>query len=431
MKTIQKFGYAFLLLGALSLSACQEKDPNDPSNNGGENGSINTGKELTVEESKEYLEKAANEFMDYFNPDDQKEAVELTQYLAENYDGYEIPMEFEKEYPLRSMKRVAQALRAGNFFAAATAAMPNVVNFDNYTGVYKVSGSRWVRVSDAASIKFQFKNANGQDGYLEITKDAKDYDELNKSPMPEDLVIYVPRKLTAKLVCGGKTYYSVSTTSALTMNTSYDVEVDATFANANAKVTMKATNTSIKLSGVGNISGKQVLVANATVSGRDMCNFDKLQYIEKDSDFDRFFQTIEGSMTAIDKVMVKATSKNLSSLADITGNYSYSDDYYDYPDFTTEAEAMTACQKDINTLTSNLTADVYLGGKRQASLGFIPFSEKYEWSNSVAGEVEVMPVIKFHDGTTYEIDEYFTESAFKSVVNNFDFIIRAYERLIK
>ncbi len=429
MKTIQKFSYAFMLLSALSLSACQEKDPNDPNNNGGENDSIITGKELTVEESKEYLEKAANEFMDYFNPDDQKEAVELTQYLGENYGEYEIPMEFEQEYPLKSMKRVAQALRAGNFFAAATAAMPNVVNFDNYTGVYKVSGTRWVRVSDAPSIKFQIKDAKGQGGYLEITKDSIGYDQLNKSPMPEDLVIYVPHKLTAKLVCGGKTHYSVSTTSALTMNTSYDVEVDATFANANAKVTMKATNTSIKLSGVGNISGKQIMLANATVSGRDMCNFDKLQYIEKNSDIDRFFQTIEGSMTAIDKVMVKASSKNLSSLAYITGYYSYGNS--EWYDFTTEAEAMAACQRDIQVLTSNLTADVYLGGKRQASLGFIPFSEKYEWSSSGGGEVRVMPVIKFHDGTTYEIEEYFTESAFKSVINNFDFILRAYERLIK
>lgn len=427
---------AACLAAAVTLVSCKEDpnnaDNNDPNNTENNDPNNNNGDkpgpavDLTPEQSKQYLGEVGDEFLTYFNPDDQKAHVQLIQYLGETYGDYSAPSEFSKEYPMAPMRRVAQALRKADYFAAASAAAPVVYNYDNYTGVYKASGTRWVRVGDASSIKFQIQDQKGQSGFFEILREGNEQDVILGDPMPSNLVVNVPRTLTARLTVGSTTYFSVTKTSTLEMNKAYDVKVTGDFANVNVNMSMNAQNSNAILGGTLSVGGKQLVSAKGTVNGRDMCNFNQLTLIERPGDIDRFFQTMEVEASILGKVKVMGTAKNFGTLADVDGYAEFGDEYY--YEYRTENEAVVAVKKAIDTIQANMDINLWMKGKAQCKLGYMPKIWNSEYG--AYGDVEAVPVLQFTDGTSYEFEEFFTETAFKSLINNFDFLIRAYERLI-
>lgn len=82
-----------------------------------------------------------------------------------------------------------------------------------------------------------------------------------------------------------------------------------------------------------------------------------------------------------------------------------------------------------NLTIANNYIDGYIcnngGSAKQATVKLSGFSKK-KWGNTM---YNYKPVLLFADNTTYSFEEYFTESAFKTVIDNFEKLTKDFEKL--
>lgn len=441
-------------LSLLLLANCGDKNKGEIDNPDGPQGS-GTMKEMTPEESKEFLQNTATEFLNLFNPQDQKQAIELAGYYSSEYGNFEAPEEFnieadgKKRTPAAYIQAIGDAAN-GDLDALTRAAMSYsyTIKFDKLAGVYEPNSKQesWVKTANSKDIIFKFSNKIGQPVVLKVSQSGGvsdldftytdwDYDYDYETGQYEDYEIKynyflsIPKNVTASLTENGKELAASTVVSSIDV-AGHKISADINASLMNLKVTAKVEGNDTKVEGRGVffVSGNQVADTYATVTGNNLCNKEKYESIEDmnedqaSNELAKIFKTGDCGVNVLDKVQVYAQIEYYKEFpADLGG-------YWDCYDFDSREEAEKECRDACKRLNKNIKTQLRYNKTvtDQAALQFVPFL--YQWSDyDNSWEYYVSANILFPDQTTYNVESYFER--FTNVSNKWESLLSAYEKI--
>lgn len=394
----------------------------------GGSGDVETGA-LSPTEAKEYLESVATDFLGLFNPDDQAELIEFANYFVNTYGDLDEPEEWglddedDSPSPYFSAKKVMRNLRkavSGADPSALTRAFDDCYDFSRFSGVYEPGSSAWLKTGESNDIVFKFKNGRGQQCTVSASGSGGEW-----SVSYDGSEVRTPENVTVTVVEGSTTYARATVRSNVSESGhSASISIDATAANIGVVTTIDGTDTKIAMKSVFTVSGKEVVTTTASVGGSDLCNRDKWERIIDDEDTDAAYRNLGKAVAEIDllnRLQIKAEVSDFESIDSAVDN-EYGD--WDYDD---KSAAKAACSADCDVLNAKIIANVYYSSpERQAEIWFQPELDEdmYYW------EWYVTPCLRFiSDGTTYSFEDYFGNSRFASVENQWDVLYNGYKNL--
>lgn len=448
----------WVALSALALVSCSDKDDNKNENPDGPQGS-GTMEVMTPEQSKQYLQQSAVDFLDKFKPEDQKEAIELAAYYSETYGELEAPVEFEVEpdadrSPAPYLKALSQAAR-GDMDALTRAGFSYTytINFDRFAGVYEPNTLKkaWEKKSNSKDIIFKFNNKAGQPVELKVTQSGGiydldftltewdedwDYDEQDYVRYEEqyNFFLSVPKNVIVTLTDNGTELSRSTVVSSIDIkNHTLAADVQATLMNLRAEAKVSGTDKKVEARSDFYVSNDKVGYAYATVNGNDLCNMDQWQKIANEEDEEKGYaelakmlQTGDCGVDLLGKVQMYG---QVTYYKDMPEDMDFYED--DYGASTSSDAAMVDCQKACDRLNKNIKTQLRYDNTTtdQGSVIFAPYLYEYKSDYFQYWEVYSIPKIQFPDGTTYDIDSYF--DGFTNVTNKWNTLLQAYEKMWK
>lgn len=400
--------------------------------------------QLNATKSKEYLADAAKDFINQFDPAQQKQVMQLARHFDEAYGELEYPAGYNDIYeetepvydPNDFFRGLARFAESGNpaFAAQAVWTYTYNINFKAFTGEYEPGIQSWVKKKDSDDIIYRFKNANSQPVELKITA-SKDNSDVNINYTEEwydgkeeyYYNISCPHKVEIKLTDNGTELVNAVVNSKVDIN-GHTAHVDfwAKVANIEAEGNMDATDSKITSKAETKIDGKSLVIANATINGSNLCNKDRIQKaIEDGIEEDTILSFIHDGTGATD-VMGK-----VQVFADVNLNRDVLkfEDCFDYYDYNDKVEAKEACDKLVRALNENVRARVKYDGKQTEQATLVFKTALDEWNSGNSWEYYVDGLLKFAaDDTEYSFDEYFSKG-FSSVTDLWDATIDSYEKV--
>lgn len=431
-------GMAFL---ALTITGCKDKsnDPDDNPVGPGGNGTMQT---YTPEAAKEFISDTATEFMNLFNPSDQKELIKLASFFCDKYGDYDLPDNFEiraeeDDYyynPYRYMRNMLAAAN-GDFDAFTRAAVTYTynINFDKFKGEYEPSRGSWGLVKSSDDIVFKFKDFDSTNCELRITREGGNSEvnvEIYESYQyyDDEKYIYnisIPHTIKAELKQGGKVLASTTVTSSIDIDGhKFEANVTAEAANIKVLAAVKGTDSKIAATTELHVNGASKATAYATINGNGLCDKNKIEDLI-DSEFNSHILSsmltdASAGADVLGKVQAYAQAKYDSELVD------YLDEYWDSYEYDSQQAALSACESACNKLNQNIQGQIRFNNTStdQATMLFQP--SLYKSSMSDYWEYTVSPVLYFpQDESTISIEDYF--SKFTSVKNKWNSLLDSYE----
>lgn len=433
------------------LAGCGDKNVVD--NPEGPQGS-GTMEVMTPEQSKEFLQDAATEFLNKLNPEDQRAVVVLAAYYDSMYGEYDAPVEFELvpdgkgRTPNRFMKAIGDAAK-GDLDALTRAAMTYTysVKFDQFAGIYEPSSRdrAWVKTGNSNDIIFRFSHNPGQGPVeLKVTQSGGvsdvdftlkdwdyDWDENGNFYEYEEEYKYflsVPKNVTATLTEDGKELAKTTAVTNIDLDKhKVNANVDATLMNVSATARVEGEDSKVSAQSEYFVSGEKVADAYATVTGNHLCDKDKWQSMEDEDD-----DIVEAELAK----MLKSgdCGGNILDKVQVYGQVSYYkemptdlDNYYDYYDYDRDKnKAQQACQDACNRLNKNVKTQLRYNNTKtdQGTLQFVPYFDSW---GSDYWEYYISANLLFPDGTSYNVDSYFEK--FTNVSNKWSTLLDAYEKI--
>lgn len=436
----------WVALSMLVLASCSDKDDVEIENPEGPQGN-GTMEVMTPEQSKEFLQNTATDFLNLFNPADQKQFVELAAYFDENYGDLEAPdFNFDETRGPNSFLNALSRAAKGDIDALTRAANSFTfkINFDKLAGVYEPGKYQWKKTSDSNDIVFKFSDKNGNPAELTVSQPDKktsdldftfvewdyDYDSNgNWYEYEEEYQVFlsIPKTVEAKLTANGKQLAYTKCISSIDMK-GHSISADVTAELENISATAKISGNDNKVEGRTDIfvNGNKVGYGYATLNGSDLCNKDKWESFEDmdEDDVDRELANMikNGSCggDALGKVQVYGQFTYYKEFTKDIDNYYYYGEY-------SKSEAQKKCQEACDRLNENIKTQLRYDGTvtDQASFQFTPYYD--EWNNGKNFEYYVTGGILFPDGTSYDIDSYFEK--FTNVTNKWESLLDAYEKI--
>lgn len=448
------FKWALAVLSLAVLASCGDDNKNDDIDNPeGPQGS-GTMEVMTPEQSKTYLQNAVVDFLNKFNPEDQKDAIELAAYFSQEYADLEAPEEFEIEpdgnsrTPGAFLKAIAAAAKGDmDGLTRAANAYSYTLNFDRFTGVYEPSKSKgeWVKTENSNDVVFKFTNKSAQPVVLTVTQSGgvSDFDfSLNdwdydynydtgyweEYEVKYNYYLSIPKTVTANLTENGQELANTVVVSNIDVDGhTISADVNATLMNLKTEAKISGNDSKVEANSVFYVSGEKVGSAYATLTGSDLCNKKKYESFE-DMDDDQIQEEIAKMINKGD------CGADLLGMVQVYGQVSYYKDmpddldfYADDYDYNSKEEARNDCQKACNRLNENIKTQLRYDNTAtdQASLQFIPGFD--EWYGGQYWEYFVTCNLLFPDNTSYNIDSYFEN--FSNVTNKWDTLLDAYEKI--
>lgn len=443
----------WLGMSLLLLSSCGDKDNNKIDNPDGPQGS-GTMQEMTPEESKEFLQNTATEFLNLFNPQDQKQAIELAAYFSSEFEDYDAPEEFEidddanSRTPAPYMKAIGQAAK-GDLDALTRAAYSYsyTIKFDKFAGVYEPNAreEKWVKTGNSKDIVFRFTNKSGQPVEMKVSQSGGtsdfdfsviDWDEewsngqWNEYEIEYKYFLSVPKNVTASITENGKELANSTVISSIDIDGhKISADVNATLMNVKAIAKVDGNDSKVEASADFFVSGNKVANSYATVIGNNLCNNKKYQSFEDMDDDEvyaelaKMFKTGDCGGNVLDKVQVYGQMEYYKELPEDL------EDYWDDYDYDSKDSAQAACQKVCDRLNKNIKAQLRYNNKstNQATIQFVPFLD--QWGDGKYWEYYISAKLLFPDNTTYNIDSYFDR--FTNVTNKWESLLSAYSKIWK
>lgn len=448
---VSNFKWAALAL--VMLASCGGKDDNKIDNPEGPQGS-GSMQEMTPEQSKEFLQNTATEFLNLFNPQDQKQAIELAAYFSSEFEDFEAPDEFEIEpdgqnrTPSPYLKALGQAAK-GDLDALTRAAMSYsyTIKFDKLAGVYEPNykDEKWVKTGNSKDIIFKFTNKEGQPVEMKVSQSGGasdidfsvldwDYDyDYSTGSYEEYEVQYnyflsVPKNVTASLVENGKEIANSTVISSIDIKGhKLNADVNATLMNLKAYGKIDGNDSKIEATAEFFVSGDKVADSYATVTGNNLCDRNKYESFEDmdddqiEAELAKMFKSCDCGGNVLDKVQVYAQMDYYKELpADL-------DSYWD-EDYESKDAALRACQAVCDRLNKNINTQLRYNktATDQATLQFLPYFEQWGSSNQY-WEYYVIANLLFPDKTSYDLESYFDR--FTNVTNKWQSLFNAYEKI--
>ncbi len=441
-------------LSLIVLASCGDNDKgNDVDNPDGPQGS-GTMEVMTSEESKTFLQNATTDFLNKFQPEDQRAVIELAAYFSQEYADLEAPAEFEVEAdgknrtPGAYLKALASAAKGDmDGLTRAAVTYSYTINFDRFAGVYEANKSKgeWVKTGESKDVVFKFTNKSAQPVELKVTQAGGIYDlDFTLTEWEEDYdyetghweeyeekhnyYLSVPKNVTVTLTENGKQLANSTIVSNINVDGhTLSADINATLMNLKAEAKVSGNDTKVEAYTNFYVSGDKVGNAYATVNGNNLCDKKKYESFEDMDDeqvkaeLAKMLKTGDCGADMLGKVQVFGQVSYYKEMPDDL------DCYFDDYDYSSKDEARNECQKVCDRLNKNVKTQLRYNNTTtdQATLQFVPDFD--DWSGGTYWEYYVTCNILFPDETSYNVDSYFEK--FTNVSNKWETLLDAYEKI--
>ena len=226
------------------------------------------------------------------------------------------------------------------------------------------------------------------------------------------------------------------------LNNGYEIDIndiayDGAKGTAGGAFNMKKDGKSIVSASV---SG-QAQIENITESEQRNDEYDNRRW-EETSVKVNYANNIDLLVDILGEVQLKGTCSDVKELNEAIDKYydelSYWDDSMVSNSGPTRTPDEAAAARHLNNINAKLNLSVYYNydyTKKQAHVEFEMSKERCDWDPNNDGnynndyDYDLMPVIVFNDNSRYTIEDYFTEEAFKNLLDKSETFAEGYDRL--
>ena len=406
--------------------------------------------EWAPEKQQQYLEDVALEMNRKVRVDDFRNYVDLANYVNERYiedSEWDNVENWAEDILDRLMGDIVNIKTEDDGWRKYIYnCYKSTILASNFNGQWTARNGKW-NYANANDLQFIFNNQKGEQCVLKLATSGKvakvhlfdvddwtrdEWDERTNTPTEyydrTQYTIGVPEKIEVTLTENGTTLISntididlaslsgeefdlsksrFSFASTTRFNNGYTIKtenVKYSATSASAKATVQKNNETLVT--VTFSSDLKNIPAKTLTDWYDMDD-DEIEDALTNSN-------AQSGIFALDflgKVQVKGTIKDLHGLID------------DMDDADDNQENEAAYKRAIGRANTRYEAFVYYNGGnfKQAWLSLEPFKD-YEWSTGGQTYVEwgAEPIINFANGASYSFEEYFTEDAFKDLIDAFE-----------
>lgn len=421
-----------LILSASMFVSCGSDDGGSPeSNNGGGNAITGGGGGAPYTgNDKEFLDQTGQQLIASFgkNDFDNFKAIRLV-LEDERYKTDDI----EDRFDIDHLKELVDGTNA-----SSTRYYRTLLQASKFNGEYTVVNNRWQYSSNPSLCKFVFADANGQQVIATVTtsgaeknvyvvQDRKSHYTYNGTNYNytydyNDIGIAIPERIDVNITQGGRTIITCNATfnlSNITENARYDLSrnnIDVTTKVViNEKYAVNVSKASYVANGQSSasftVSNGNTTIISGTASANSRITNSSYDDIEVHS-----LTGINASVDILGRVQIKAQcndGKELGNLMEEADDKKYDE---------------TAFKNKISQINSKFSANAYYNndGTVRATITLGAFGKQYyNYQSQPTTRWESKPIITFmSDNSSYAFDEYFTDSQFPTVWENFKDLVR-------
>lgn len=425
MKLLVKSRYLlYMLVLAVSMVSCNDSDDNGDNGGGGNGGGTSP---LTPDQHKAKLETIGKDFVAKFNPNDHKVAAEALECLNEIIDAPGLfDGDDEVAVPTPPFQEIAATVfsvaRNNNMngLAALAAMDADEYRLSEYAGVYTYNATKkeWEKTDASNKIELKY-DLNGKTCDLLLTfEGGSDYDKA------EDVIVEVPEKVNFSMKVADAEQISASVVTKLTDGQkSADVAVKVSLIGGYKWELSVSAKSNIVTETYSMSKNSEVLMASvAKLTGNKLTDPDEIENGEAgdllaDGEFD--FRVMDVALKG--KGDIKAIIDAVDKI----------------PDALTEKEK-AQMEADAYNKYANISMSYYGDAEKVADIKMdIYFDGTGNRYNPETGKTEkvdyyyVSPCLIFaSDGSKFEMETYFSEANFGSLIKSVETLVNKYADLI-
>ncbi len=372
-----------------------------------------------------FLEETATTFLGYFNPGDQSTLIHSLDYFVHICE--------ESDFPqiATAARGMCETIANNDYLDYSRAATDLAINLTMLKGFYQHNSSimAWQKLEDSDDVRLRY-----WDGTSEYNMSLSgSSDTWTTSFTAEDgstVNVEVPKIMDLTLVAGSTSVTNPNSILTLKLKTDFkdsqrlSMSSEIKAANIFISTTLNGNNTSLdqeltlSIDNVSTYYRNDLISTNTKITGNNLCSVAAWQKAGE-NDAQALGSMISGAsntLMIIQRVQVK------SDISDMKTFLANCDPYFDKYD---SSDPKGAAEKAAKGLESSIKANMFFTGdktKVRATLGWeaCQYDDYYdEWG--------VRPLIIFtSDGTPYSFEEYFGNSRFLSVENQFSRLFKQY-----
>lgn len=422
---------------AVSLCSCGD-DPAPEAQEEGKFGETDEISTLTVQQQKQRLESVALEALNYFRPEEHREAIELANYFTDAYGDLEIPSFWEsigeRRSPAAVLLNTANALRSGDIATLAYGTSIYYYDFPSLAGVYEPGSYEWKKVSNSNDIVFRFYNASHQLVVLTVSAEGSNNEFTVDPDRYTEVTVVAPRKITTTLTNNGnRLLYAVMNVNIDEAGHAASYDIVADVVNIHAEAAVNATDALVTGDSYVTINGVRLASASAKVNGAGMATRSKIEELIDYGEDYMYTQMFHNAVVAADvlgKVQARAHMEDLQSVFDVKDmkfmSYHYSD----------KESARRDCENACIRLNNSIKSRLYFDGSNtmEAEVLFSPVLDEWDefygyGEHRRCWEWKKEPLVKFADGSTYSFEGYFDANRFMSAESSWNRLWDSYSNL--
>lgn len=415
----------FLLMTVCFFVSCSNSGSSDEGEGGGGGGSATYDGN-----DKEFLDKTGQQLVASFGKNDFDNFKPIRQTLeSRSFDASDI----EDRFDIDHLKEFVSSSGSTNYYKT-------MLQASNFYGDYTVVNNRWKYSANSTRCQFVFSDANNQQIVATATKSGAEKNiylmeessrRYNYSKQAYDyeynqIGIAVPERIDVTITQAGRTIVTAVATFNLTNiveNDVYDLSKNNLDVTTKVVINEKYTVNVSKLSYIANgqssamfsISNGGTTIINGSASANTQITNNGYDEVDVKS-----LTNINASLDILGNVQIKVQCGDGLALRDAI----------DIVDGNKYDEA--AFKNALSQVNSKYSANVFYNnnGTVRATLSLGAYGKtyyRYPSGNEIRWEVK--PIITFmSDQTTYAFDEYFTDSAFPVVWDNFKDLVNTVAR---
>lgn len=375
-----------------------------------------------------FLEETATTFLGYFTPYNQQRLIQSLDYFVHICEISEFPQLVPDMAP--AARQMKEAVENNDYLAYSRAASEMAFNLAMFKGFYQHNASTmvWQRIEDSDDTRLRYWD--GTQEYNMSLSGSADTWSTSFSADGATVKIDVPKVLDFSLVAGTTAVATPDAILTIKLRSDFkdcerlSLSTETKAANIFISSTINATNNSVdqdltlSIDNVNTYYRNDLISTKSKITGSNLCSIAAWQ---KAGDNDA--QAL-GSMlsSANNTTMIIQRVQLKTDITDIKTFIANCDPYFDKYD---SSDPKASAEKAAKALGACMKTDMFFAGdkaKVRATLGWeaCQYDDYYnEWG--------VRPLIIFtSDGTPYSFEEYFGNSRFLSVENQFSRLFKQY-----
>lgn len=450
---------ALLALITPLFVACDEgglsKKPTNPGENPGEDFRPDNPSELTPGEHKSKLEDIAIDFLNYIEPSDSEDIVRVCASLAEYLE------DFDEDYiyavdAVNELRLGAQNLSAYNFTNFATRVTEEYIvdvndpDFNPFGGYsYEYSNCEWIEteISNSHSTIFKWDDAVAELSWGDTKREEWIIDS-------EDVgaTVYVPETITFVLTIGNVEHLYINIKPNITNSKTLAPTVEARLyggytLSSNHKADSRGleSHASLKKGDQTLINGNIVVAINDMT---DLNNWVDEYYCEGCEEYhvdldpsEYFAENVKTGQLQIDilnlSIIGVGDFKGMAEqIEEIDDRYDpWEDEHYDesvgraqaveYCDLINKKASLALVYNDTNEHIAQIVMQV----TKHKSYDYYWDEDEYEYVEYEYSSYDIEPILLFPDESKYAFETYFTERAFRNLINTAEALAEEFEEI--